>query len=469
MALLFHNTLTKNKQEFQPLHDGKVLMYNCGPTVYNYATIGNFRAFMLADLLRRYLEYRGFQVTQVMNLTDVGHMTTDADEGEDKMEKAAREMRKDPWQLAEFYAQAFFRDIDSLRIARAHVYPRATQHIPEMIALLHKLFDRGHAYIGGDGSVYYDLNTFPDYGRLSGNTLDKLQAGARIEVNPDKRNPFDFALWKTDPKHIMQWDSPWGRGFPGWHLECSAMSMKYLGNTIDIHTGGEDNIFPHHECEIAQSEGATGQTFVRYWLHTRFLLVEGRKMSKSLGNFYTLRDLQEKGYSGVAMRYLLLTNNYRQPLNFTFDAVEASNEAIKRIRDFLQRMREATGEGSNPIVSDLVSTTRAAFAEALDDDLNISKAMAAIFDFIRDVNKLDVSREDGQAAHAAIMDLNRVLDVIETEEETIEDEIERLIKERQEARLAKDFRRSDEIRNTLRDRGIILEDTPAGVRWKKAT
>ena len=469
MALLFHNTLTKNKQEFQPLHDGNVLMYNCGPTVYNYATIGNFRAFMLADLLRRYLEYRGFQVTQVMNLTDVGHMTTDADEGEDKMEKAAREMRKDPWQLAEFYAQAFFRDIDSLRIARAHVYPRATQHIPEMIALLHKLFDRGHAYIGGDGSVYYDLNTFPDYGRLSGNTLDKLQAGARIEVNPDKRNPFDFALWKTDPKHIMQWDSPWGRGFPGWHLECSAMSMKYLGNTIDIHTGGEDNIFPHHECEIAQSEGATGQTFVRYWLHTRFLLVEGRKMSKSLGNFYTLRDLQEKGYSGVAMRYLLLTNNYRQPLNFTFDAVEASNEAIKRIRDFLQRMREATGEGSNPIVSDLVSTTRAAFAEALDDDLNISKAMAAIFDFIRDVNKLDVSREDGQAAHAAIMDLNRVLDVIETEEETIEDEIERLIKERQEARLAKDFRRSDEIRNTLRDRGIILEDTPAGVRWKKAT
>jgi len=469
MALQFYNTLTKDKQQFEPLRDAKVHMYNCGPTVYNYATIGNFRAFMLADLLRRYLGYRGFTVTQVMNLTDVGHMTTDADEGEDKMEKAAREMRKDPWQLAEFYAEAFFRDIDSLRITRANVYPRATQHIPEMIDLLQKLFDRGHAYEGGDGSIYYDLSTFPSYGRLSGNTLDKLQAGSRIEVNPDKRNPFDFALWKKDVKHVMQWDSPWGRGFPGWHLECSAMSTKYLGNTLDIHTGGEDNIFPHHECEIAQSEGATGETFVRYWLHTRFLLVEGKKMSKSLGNFFTLRDLQEKGYSNLAMRYLLLTNNYRQPLNFTFDAVEASSEAIRRIRDFLQRMREAAGEGASTAVSDLISTARASFIEALDDDLNISKAMAVIFDFMRDINKLEITRQDGQAAHAAMMDFNRVLDIVEATEETLEDEVERLIKERQAARAAKNFRRADEIRNSLRDRGIILEDTPQGVRWKKET
>jgi len=263
------NTMTRTKQEFIPLTEGLVRMYHCGPTVYNFATIGNFRAFILADLLRRYFEFKGLRVEQVMNLTDVGHMTSDADEGEDKLEKSAREQKKDPYEIAEFYTQAFFNDIDALRIVRAHHYPKATEHVPEMIELIRKLLDRGHAYISGN-NIYYDISTFPEYGKLSGNTLAKLQAGARIEINPEKKSPHDFALWKSDPHHIMQWDSPWGRGFPGWHLECSAMSMKYLGNTLDIHTGGEDNIFPHHECEIAQSEGATGETFVRYWMHTRF-------------------------------------------------------------------------------------------------------------------------------------------------------------------------------------------------------
>ena len=469
MAIRFYNTLTRTVQDFTPLREGKVGMYNCGPTVYNYATIGNFRAFMLADLLHRYLKFKGFEVTQVMNLTDVGHMTTDADEGEDKMEKAARQSGKDPWQIAEFYAEAFFADIKSLRITPATVYPRATQHVPEMIELIRKLIDRGHAYTAGDG-VYYSVETFPAYGQLSGNTLEKLEAGARIEVNPEKRNPADFALWKFDPKHIMQWDSPWGRGFPGWHIECSAMSMKYLGNTLDIHTGGEDNIFPHHECEIAQSEGATGEPFVRHWLHTRFLLVDGQKMSKSLGNFYTLRDLQEKGFSDLAIRYLLLSNNYRQPLNFTFDAVKASHEALTRMRDFVLRLREAQGESIDPQVADIITRARAAFEDALDDDLNVSKALAAVFDFMRDINKLTPGKQDAQAAEAAMTDFNKVLGVIELEQaESLEEEVERLIQERQAARKAKNFRRADEIRNSLRDRGIILEDTPHGVRWKKAT
>lgn len=464
-----HNTLFKSKQDFVPLAEGKVKMYHCGPTVYNYATIGNFRSFMLADLLRRYFDYKGYEITQVMNLTDVGHMTSDADEGEDKLEKSAREQKKDPLRVAEFYAQAFFEDIDDLRIVRAHHYPKATEHIPEMIELIRKLLDRGHAYISGD-NIYYDLSTFPEYGQLSGNTLDRLQAGARIEINPEKKGPFDFALWKSDPKHIMQWDSPWGRGFPGWHIECSAMSMKYLGNTLDIHTGGEDNIFPHHECEIAQSEGATGEKFVRYWMHARFLLVDGKKMSKSLGNFYTLRDLQERGQENLAIRYLLLSTSYRQPLNFTFDAVGAAGEAVRRMKDFVLRMAEAQGEGTSPETSDSISKARAAFEEGLDDDLNMSAALGAIFDFMHEINKLDVSRQDAQAVRSAMMDFNRVLGVIELEEEQgLEEEIERLIQERQEARKARDFEKADSIRNALLARGIILEDTAQGVRWKKST
>jgi len=467
VALTLHNTLSNRNEAFVPVEPGKVKMYNCGPTVYMFAHIGNFSTFMLADLLRRFLEYKGFDVAQIMNITDVGHLTSDADEGEDKLEKAARQEKKDPWQIAEFYTNAFFDDIDALNITRATAYPRATDHVNDMIEMVSALIRNGHAYVV-NGCVYYDLTTFPDYGRLSGNTLEKLNAGARLDINPDKKHPHDFALWITDPDHIMQWYSPWGVGYPGWHLECSAMSQKYLGETLDIHTGGEDNIFPHHECEIAQSEGATGKPFVRYWLHNRFLQVDGHKMSKSLGNFYTLRDLLEKGLDPTAIRYTLLACHYRQNLNFTFDAVEASAGAIRRLKDFLANMDSATGEGEDPEVARLVEQVEKDFEAELDDDLNIAGALGQVFEFIREVNRLGVSRADGARAAAAVRTFDTVLGVLpEVKAETLAADVEALIAEREAARERKDFARADAIRDQLRAEGIVLEDTPRGIRWKR--
>ena len=469
-ALKIYNTYSRRKEEFKPLHEGEVRMYNCGPTVYNYAHIGNFRAFIFADVLRRYFQYLGYRINQVMNLTDVGHMFHDADMGEDKLEAAAREEKKDPWQIADFYGKAFFEDAKALGLAPAERYPKATEHITEMITLIERLVANGHAYVV-NGCVYYDITSFPNYGRLSGNPLGQLQAGARVEVNPDKRNPLDFALWVSDPNHIMQWDSPWGRGYPGWHIECSAMSMKYLGHTLDIHTGGEDNLFPHHECEIAQSEGATGQPFARYWMHVRFLLVNGRKMSKSLGNFYTLRDLLTKGYDPVAIRYELLDTHYRQPLNFTLEGIDASRESIRRLRDFRRSLTASAAQPSDgpddKALPAILERARNGFEEAMNDDLNTSAATAAIFDMVREVNKLKLGRAAAQAL-ALLERFDTVLNVLGEEEGTLEDEVQRLIEEREEARLARNFNRSDEIRDQLRKRGIILEDTPQGTKWKRA-
>jgi cysteinyl-tRNA synthetase len=325
MTLHLHNTLARSKQEFAPVEPGRVRMYNCGPTVYGRAHIGNFRAFLFADVLRRWLELSGYDVRQVMNITDVGHVRDDdPDSADDKMDAAARRERQDPWQIAEKYTDLFLKDVDALGIRRAHHYPRATQHIAGMIAIIERLVASGHAYRVG-GNVYYDVSRFPGYGRLSGNTAEDLLAGARIEVNEEKRDARDFALWKTDARHIMQWDSPWGRGFPGWHIECSAMSRALLGEgTLDIHTGGEDNVFPHHECEIAQSEGAFGVPFVRFWMHTRFLQVDGGKMSKSLGNLYSVDDIAARGYPPAALRFAMLRGHYRQVLNFTWETMEQS-------------------------------------------------------------------------------------------------------------------------------------------------
>jgi len=466
MAIQFYNTQSNQKEDFEPIESGKVKMYNCGPTVYSFAHIGNFRAYVFADILRRYLEYRGMVVDQVMNITDVGHLTDDADEGEDKMVQAAGREGKDPWQIADFYSEAFFEDIDLLKIQRAKVYPRATDHVEHMIRMIEKLIEKGVAY-ASNNCVYYDISKFPQYGSLSGNSLEALQAGARIEVNPDKRNPLDFALWITDDSHLMKWDSPWGTGYPGWHIECSAMSMSHLDESIDIHTGGEDNIFPHHECEIAQSEGATGKQFVKYWMHTRHLLVDGKKMSKSMGNFYTLRDLMEKGYAAGAVRYSLLNTHYRQQLNFTLDGIEAGGKAVTRLRDFMRSLDDAAATEDNPNAPALTENMLTTFEAAMDDDLNISLAMAAIFDFVRDINRLEISTGDASRIREVMKEVDHVLAVIVVEEELLDEEIEKLLEERVQARKDKNFARSDEIRDYLKEQEIILEDTPQGTRWKR--
>jgi len=470
MPLRLHNTLTKRLETFEPREPGKVRMYNCGPTVYNFAHIGNYRSFMLADLLRRVLEERGYSVTQVMNITDVGHLTQDdVDQGEDKIEKAAREKKLDPWEIVKFYAAAFFEDLDTLRMRRAHVYPRATEHVPEMLESCRKLIERGHAYVV-DGEVYYDVGSFPAYGRLSGNTMENLRAGARVEVDPKKKSPFDFALWKSDPKHLMQWDSPFGRGFPGWHIECSAMSKKYLGETLDIHTGGEDNIFPHHEDEIAQAEGETGKTFVRTWVHAHHLLVDGKKMSKSLGNFYTLRDLVAKGFTGRGIRLALLSTHYRQNMNLTMEALQAAEEGVKRFAGFLADLKLAAGAGVRSEFRAAADKAVAAFDAALDDDLNTSGALAAVHGFVTDANRLKPTRDEAALAEETMRRFDRVIGVLPDANETAADldaEIQALVDEREAARKAKNFKRSDEIRDELKRRGIELEDTKAGMRWKR--
>jgi cysteinyl-tRNA synthetase len=476
MALRFYNTMSGEKEVFKPLRRGAVHIYNCGPTVYDYAHIGNLRAYVFADILRRYLEYRGFMVRQVMNITDVGHMTMDEEtegRGEDKIEMKARKEKKDPWEISKFYEKAFYEDIAKLNIKRAMTYPRATEHIKEMIKTIQRLIKKGYAY-EANGSVYYDITKFKDYGRLSGNTIEKLEAGKRIDVVREKRNWFDFALWKKDPKHIMQWDSPWGRGFPGWHIECSVMSMKYLGDTLDIHTGGEDNIFPHHECEIAQAEGATGKKFVRYWLHTRHLLVNGEKMSKSKGNFYTLRDLLKKGYDPKAIRYLLLSGHYRIRLNFTEKGLRSAEETVKRLQDFVSNLRGIRETRKrNPNVKKLVQKVKGNFEKAMDDDLNVALALGRVFDFVRDINRLaaeGIGKDDARLVYDILLEFDKVLG-LELEKLKIEKpsrEIEKLIKKREGFRKGKNWKEADKIRDRLRKMGYILEDTETGVKVKKA-
>jgi cysteinyl-tRNA synthetase len=337
-----------------------------------------------------------------------------------------------------------------------------------MIAMIERLIARGFAYVV-NGNVYFDVDAFPHYGELSGNTIESLRAGARVDINPEKRHPYDFALWKRDPRHVMQWDSPWGRGFPGWHIECSAMAAKYLGEQFDIHTGGEDNIFPHHECEIAQLEGATGKRpAVKFWLHTRFLLVNGQKMSKSLGNFYTLRDLMDRGYDPLAVRYVLMSTQYRQPLNFTLEGVDAAKEAIQRLRDFRRRLREASAPRDNPELTGVLETARAGFDGGLADDLNTSAALAALFDMVRAVNKLDLSAADAARVLQFLDRADRVLGVMGRDEGVpLDAEIQALIEQRDAARRRRDFATADRIRRDLASRGIILEDTPSGTRWKR--
>jgi cysteinyl-tRNA synthetase len=472
--LKLYNTLTKDKETFKPLVEGTVTMYNCGLTVYDYATIGNLRSFTFADVLRRYLEYKGFTVKQVMNFTDVGHMFEDVDIGEDKIEAAVKREKKDPWSIAEFYIKVFLEDAKEIGFEEPMARPRATEHINEMIELVQRLITNGYAYVV-NGSVYFEVTKFKSYGKLSGNTIEKLKTGAggHVEYNPDKKNQFDFALWINDPKHIMNWKSPWcEKGYPGWHIECSAMSMKYLGETLDIHTGGVDNLFPHHENEIAQSEAATGKRFVNYWLHCEHLLVEGQRMGKSLGNYYTLRDITAKGYDAKALRYALLSTHYRQQLNFTFEGLEAAKNSIERLVNFVHRLLQADGKGGGDQIKSLMNHVQTGFEEAMDDDLNVGVALGALFDFVRDVNRLiddhTLSKEEGEEVYDLMTRFDKVLGVISEvkKEEKLPKEAEDLIREREEARKAKDWKAADKIREQLKAMGIVIEDTPSGVKWR---
>ncbi len=465
MSLYLYNTLTRRLEPFQPSRPGEVRMYTCGPTVYHYVHIGNFRTFIFQDILRRWLRYRGYRLTHVMNITDV----------EDKIIAAARKAGVSIFDYTRQYEEAFLQDMQTLRIQKPEVMPRATEHIPEMLELIRRLEARGLTYIS-DGSVYFRIDGFPDYGKLSQLDAESAEAGRSGRVDEDeysKENPRDFVLWKAARENEHSWPSPYGPGRPGWHLECSAMSMKYLGESFDLHCGGVDLVFPHHENEIAQSEGATGHPFVRYWIHGAHLIVEGQKMSKSLGNFYTLRDLLARGCKPEALRYLLASVHYRKPLNFTFEGVEQAEAAIRRVNDFLVRVREVSAAA--PPTPALTERTKAAlvrFEAALDDDLNTSAALAAMFELIRDLNPSLEQRQVGGDTRAALLEafgkFNQVFDVFQVEEVAIADEeVLRLIRERELARSERDFRRADGIRNRLAAQGILLDDTKEGTRWKR--
>jgi len=466
-----YNSLSKKLEAFVPLTPKVVRMYNCGPTVYGRAHIGNLRAYLFADTLRRWLEYLGYEVRQVMNITDVGHLLDDADEGEDKIEAQARKERRDPWEISRGWTQLFFQDLEALGCRKALVNPKASEHVPEMLEMIEGLIAKGYAYeVKGD--VYFEVAKFPAYGKLSGNKVAELDAGARIAVREDKKDPADFALWKSDPKHIMKWASRFGPdGFPGWHIECSAMARKHLGDQIDIHTGGEDNLFPHHECEIAQSEAFTGRPFSRYWMHTKFLQVDGGKMSKRLGNCYSLDDVVAKGFTPRQLRYCLIRGHYRTPLNFTWEILKESAAALANLDDLAARLRRAQGgldaSASSDDGLDEVGAARAAFEAALDDDLNLPRALAEL----HKLRGLALERRLGASAAAQALQFlrraNEVLGVIQLEEELLPADIERAIAARQAARQRKDFKESDRVRDELLKQGIVLEDTPGGVVWKR--
>jgi len=465
-VLRIHNTLSGQLEEFRPLAEGEVKFYYCGPTVWDYGHIGNFRSAIGADVLRRYLKFKGLRVTQAMNITDV----------DDRIITKAQESGKTIDDYTQKYIEAFWEDFDALGCERPEVAPRATKHIPEMVALVKKLKERDHAY-QSDGSIYYRIKSFPDYGKLSKiNFEGNIEGGSeRVDTDKyDKEDARDFALWKAPNRpNEPAWDTEIGRGRPGWHIECSAMSMKYLGETFDLHLGGIDLVFPHHENEIAQSEGATGKQFVRYWLHFEHLKVEGETMSKSKGNYYTFRDLTDKGFSPAAIRYFLLSVPCRKQLNFTFDSLHGAEKTVESLRDFRVRLEEAKTEaGRNNELHDATQQALTEFEAGMDDDLNTSVALAAVHELTREVNTAlarRILREDNRhEIIAAIERIDSVLNVIgRRQREMLDEEIQKLIHERQEARHRRDFARADEIRIQLAERGIVLEDTKDGVRWKR--
>lgn len=463
MALRFFNTLTRKKEEFYTIHPGEVGMYTCGPTIYDFAHIGNFRAYVFGDILHRYLEYRGYKVTYVMNITDV----------DDKTIAGSQKERLPLDEYTEKYKEAFFEDVKSLNIQPADIYPEATAHIKDMVALVKNLLQKEHAY-ENEGSTYYRIASFPAYGKLSHMNMSGLKAGARVASDEyEKEQVADFALWKgwEEKDGEVFWETEVGKGRPGWHIECSTMSMKYLGKHFDIHTGGVDLIFPHHENEIAQSEAATGERFVNFWLHNEFLMVEGKKMAKSFGNYYTLRDLLNKGYNPIAIRYLLMATHYRQQLNFTFDGLEAAKNALQRLYDFVDNLKLVKGEKHNPELDEIVQKAKKDFQEALDDDLNTSEALGVLFTMVKDVNRVTeekkTSSSDASKVLETIEGFDSVLGLLKREELILDEEVKALIEKRVKAREEKNFKLADQIRKELEGKGIVLEDTPEGTKWKR--
>jgi cysteinyl-tRNA synthetase len=461
MIKLF-NTLTRKKEELKTVEPGVVRIYSCGPTVYNVVHIGNLRAFISADILRRWLKYRNYKLMHVMNITDVD-------------DKTIRDSQKEGVSLKEFtdrYTKLFFEDLKALNIQPVEYYPRATECIDGMVKLIQTLLDKGIAYKSDDGSIYYDISKFKDYGKLAHLDLSELKAGARVKHDSyEKKNIADFALWKAWDENDgdVFWETPIGKGRPGWHIECSVMSMKNLGETIDIHTGGIDLVFPHHQNEIAQSEGATGKPFVKYWVHNEHLIVEGKKMSKSLGNFFTLRDLINKGYSSKAIRWVLMSTHYRKKLDFTFQDLDAAKKTLMNLQDFMFKLDHADGSGAS--ADNLMKKAQKEFEDAMDDDLNISQAQASMFEFIHEINKLinekNLSKEDAQKVKGLMMKFDQVFGVLEEEKQKIPEEVLLLVRAREDARIEKDWETADAIRNRLKEHGYVLEDMENGVRVKK--
>jgi cysteinyl-tRNA synthetase len=485
-----HNTLTQQLEELVPLEGNRIRLYTCGPTVYNYAHIGNFRAYLFEDLLRRCIKYFGHEIVQVMNLTDV----------DDKTIAGANKAGISLDAFTRTFKTAFFEDLKILNVEPAEHYPAATDHVPEMIAIIRKLMDKGHAYQSEDGSVYFSVSSFPSYGKLAHLDMAGMRPGARVQHDEyEKENVADFALWKAWDEKDGQvvWDSPWGRGRPGWHIECSAMATKYLGESFDLHTGGVDNIFPHHEDEIAQSEAATGKPFVRYWMHCAHLVVEGRKMSKSLGNFYTLRDVMSRGYTGRETRYVLMAGHYRQSLNFSFDALDAARSALQRLDEFQDRLstvaageesrrtaplpqgekageicgRGAVRRDSSPACPEWAETARQKFDAGIAEDLNISESLGALFDMVhagnRAIDGKSLTPDQAAAVKGLLARFDRVLGFLAKPVDEVPAEALNLLELRQQARQTKNWDEADRVRNELATLGWIIQDTPQGPKLKR--
>jgi cysteinyl-tRNA synthetase len=481
MALTVYNHLTRRKELFEPVQEGYVSVYVCGPTIYDHAHIGHAKAYITFDTIVRYLRLLGYKVRYVQNITDVGHLTDDADEGEDKILKQARADRVEPMELVETYMRSYFEDMDALNVVRPDISPRPTCHITEQIEMAQRLLETGHAY-EANGSVYFDVSSWPEYGKLSGRRVEELEEGARVAVNPEKRHPADFAVWKkAEPGHILRWPSPWSEGYPGWHLECSVMATKYLGQPFDIHGGGLENIFPHNECEIAQFEAATGETFCNYWLLNNMVTVDGVKMGKSLGNAISIKEMLAR-HEAMTIRFFVLSSHYRSPTDFSEEALQAASRGLERlvgvVRLVRERLRDATGEELDTEWKTRLAEAETKFREAMDDDFNTALAIATLFDLGREVNALlnsdqAVSRANLEAiddhyqrlgGDVLGIDLGKVSGVADSD--LVDGLVRLLIDMRQEARQARDWAQADAIRDRLDELGVALEDGAEGTRWR---